>query len=116
MCGCVFAGACMCVCIHACVSWIFDLHWCWQPPKHIKRKVSVRPAVEVPHPGASVNPAYDDHQVGITFFSLQTLMLIMFSTKMDTAAKPNVFLSLYFSVWLFPPPPPPLPSMMLRGL
>ncbi|XP_076453564.1 ribosome biogenesis protein NOP53-like isoform X2 [Babylonia areolata] len=31
-------------------------------PQHIKRKCSARPAVEVPHAGASVNPAYDDHQ------------------------------------------------------
>lgn len=33
-----------------------------QTPKHIKRKCSERSAVEIPHPGVSVNPAYDDHQ------------------------------------------------------
>lgn len=33
-----------------------------KPPRHIKRKCSERAVVETPHPGASVNPAYDDHQ------------------------------------------------------
>ncbi|XP_070173861.1 ribosome biogenesis protein NOP53-like isoform X2 [Littorina saxatilis] len=33
-----------------------------QTPKHVRRKASARPAVEVPHPGSSINPAYDDHQ------------------------------------------------------
>ncbi|KAL8600012.1 hypothetical protein ACOMHN_057781 [Nucella lapillus] len=33
-----------------------------KPPQNIRLKCSQRAKVEVPHPGASVNPAYDDHQ------------------------------------------------------
>ncbi|XP_064600436.1 ribosome biogenesis protein NOP53-like [Liolophura sinensis] len=33
-----------------------------QPPSHYREKTSGLPAVSVPHPGASYNPAFDDHQ------------------------------------------------------
>ena len=34
-----------------------------QRPRSLSKKVSVIPAVEVAHPGASYNPSFDDHQV-----------------------------------------------------
>ena len=34
-----------------------------QPPKRYRKKPSALPATLVPHPGASVNPSYEDHQV-----------------------------------------------------
>lgn len=37
-------------------------HMTVRPPKRFRKKPSALPATVLPHPGASVNPAYEDHQ------------------------------------------------------
>ena len=41
----------------------------FQPLRHHGVKTSTLPAVEIPHPGASYNPTFDDHQVRDSYTS-----------------------------------------------
>ena len=50
----------------------------FQTRKNYLKKTSELPAVEVAHPGASYNPAFDDHQVSanihqVYFYKFQTI-------------------------------------------